>query len=167
MRQIKRYHGKRRFQVTPFPIAASAAMAVPATTSISGWRSASPATGYAGFQYRCHRAQYDNTHRASGNGCAKTLDHLLTPPALSGPGINSTFSGLPCALAQDIALVDSPSETRAHQRGFHVGSINSIYQFDHRQICYLFCRSGNDVVLLPSKMASAPPVYTGRFVLAG
>ncbi len=142
-------------------------MAVPATTSISDGVPASPATGYAGFQYRCHRRNIDNTHRASGNGCAKTLDLSLLPPALSGPGINSTFSGLRGSIAPDIVLVDSPSETRAHNAAFHVGSINSIYQFDHRQIATCFCRSGNDVVLLPSKMALRPTVYTGRFVLAG
>ncbi len=142
-------------------------MAVPATTSILGGVPASPATGYAGFQYRYPKRNINNTHRASGNGCAKTLTISLLPPALSGPGINSTFSGYRAPIAPNIAQVDSPSETRDTNAAFHQGIIKSIYQFDHRRFATCFCRSGNDVVLLPSKMPLRPTVYTGRFVLAG
>ncbi len=163
----KRHHGKRRFQVTPFTHCRLCPMAVPATTSISGWRSSISCNGYAGFQYRYHQAQYQQYAPGSGNGCAKTLDHLFTAPGIIGPGINSTFSGLPCAHCTKYRQVDSPSETRVHQRGFSPGEHNSIYQFDHRQICYLLLQIGNDVVLLPSKMASAPHCLHWSFVLAG
>ncbi|CSH95340.1 Uncharacterised protein [Shigella sonnei] len=85
----------------------------------------------------------NNTHRASGNGCAKTLDHLFTAPGIIGSGHQQHVQWFTVRPLHQISprLIAhlKPGYTNA---AFHLGSINSIYQFDHRQTCYLLLQIG-------------------------